>query len=83
MAPAKRIGEAWIGALLLIGIMPLGLSGCSPVGMAVGAGATVTNMAMEERGFVTGEGQGDLDRYQRADAEQGSEAVPEHRRAGA
>jgi osmotically-inducible protein OsmY len=29
------------------------MSGCSPVGMAVGAGATVTNMAMEERGFVT------------------------------
>jgi osmotically-inducible protein OsmY len=28
-----------------------GFSGCSPVGMAVGAGATVTNMAMEERGF--------------------------------
>jgi osmotically-inducible protein OsmY len=53
MAPDKRIGEAWIGALLLIGIMPLGLSGCSPVGMAIGAGATVTNMAMEERGFVT------------------------------
>ena len=27
------------------------LSACSPVGMAVGAGATVANMAMEERGF--------------------------------
>ncbi|HVZ02827.1 MAG TPA: BON domain-containing protein [Dongiaceae bacterium] len=27
------------------------LSGCSPVGMAVGAGATAANMAMEERGF--------------------------------
>src|ERR1700744_2818611 len=27
------------------------LAGCSPVGMAVGAGATGTNMAMEERGF--------------------------------
>jgi osmotically-inducible protein OsmY len=27
------------------------LSACSPIGMAVGAGATVTNMAMEERGF--------------------------------
>jgi osmotically-inducible protein OsmY len=26
-------------------------SGCSPVGMAVGAGATAANMAMEERGF--------------------------------
>jgi osmotically-inducible protein OsmY len=52
MAPVKRIGEAWIGALLLIGMVPLGLSGCSPVGMAIGAGATVTNMAMEERGFV-------------------------------
>jgi len=38
--------------LLLIGMVPLGLSGCSPVGMAIGAGATVTNMAMEERGFV-------------------------------
>jgi osmotically-inducible protein OsmY len=34
----------WLAALA-------GLSGCSPVGMAVGAGATVTNMAMEERGF--------------------------------
>ena len=38
--------------MLLIGMVPLGLSGCSPVGMAIGAGATVTNMAMEERGFV-------------------------------
>jgi osmotically-inducible protein OsmY len=27
------------------------LAGCSPVGMAVGAGATAVNMAMEERGF--------------------------------
>jgi len=27
------------------------LTGCSPVGMAVGAGATVANMAMEERGL--------------------------------
>ena len=27
------------------------LASCSPVGMAVGAGATVANMAMEERGF--------------------------------
>ena len=52
MALVKRIGGSWIGASLLIGVMPLGLSGCSPVGMAVGAGATVTNMAMEERGFV-------------------------------
>jgi osmotically-inducible protein OsmY len=52
MAPFKRIGGSWIGAsLLMIGMMPLGLSGCSSVGMAVGAGATVTNMAMEERGF--------------------------------
>jgi len=50
MAPGKRIGGAWIGASLLSGM--LALSGCSPVGMAVGAGATVTNMAMEERGFV-------------------------------
>jgi osmotically-inducible protein OsmY len=52
MAPGGRIGGSWIGATLLIGAMPLGLFGCSPVGMAVGAGATVTNMAMEERGFV-------------------------------
>jgi osmotically-inducible protein OsmY len=52
MAPVGRIGGSWIGASLLIGIIPLGLSACSPVGMAVGAGATVTNMAMEERGFV-------------------------------
>src|SRR6185503_5326815 len=27
------------------------LAACSPVGMAVGAGATAVNMAMEERGF--------------------------------
>jgi osmotically-inducible protein OsmY len=57
MAPIGRIGGSWIGATLLISLLPaallsLGLSGCSPVGMAVGAGATVTNMAMEERGFV-------------------------------
>lgn len=51
MASVKRIGGSWIGASLLLGMMPLGLSGCSPVGMAIGAGATVTNMAMEERGF--------------------------------
>ncbi len=51
MAPIKRIGGAWIAAALLSGIL-LALAGCSPVGMAVGAGATVTNMAMEERGFV-------------------------------
>jgi osmotically-inducible protein OsmY len=45
----KRIGGAWIGASLLLGPA---LSACSPVGMAIGAGATVTNMAMEERGFI-------------------------------
>ena len=32
-------------------ILVLDLGGCSPVGMAVGAGATAANMAMEERGF--------------------------------
>jgi osmotically-inducible protein OsmY len=32
-------------------IMISQLTGCSPVGMAIGAGATVANMAMEERGF--------------------------------
>jgi osmotically-inducible protein OsmY len=55
-----RIGESQLAAsrgiraalLLLIGALAGLLSGCSPVGMAVGAGATVTNMAMEERGFV-------------------------------
>lgn len=47
MSPSKRIGGPSIGATLLIT-----LCACSPVGMAVGAGATVTNMAMEERGFV-------------------------------
>ena len=58
MSPIKRIGGPWIGTALLTGILPvvllpLGLAACSPVGMAVGAGATVTNMAMEERGFFT------------------------------
>jgi osmotically-inducible protein OsmY len=58
MSPSNRIGGPWIGASLLIGILSVGLlsitlGACSPVGMAVGAGATVTNMAMEERGFVT------------------------------
>jgi osmotically-inducible protein OsmY len=52
MSPLKRIGGPRIGASLLIGLLPVVLSACSPVGMAVGAGATVTNMAMEERGFV-------------------------------
>jgi osmotically-inducible protein OsmY len=56
MAPTKRIGGPWIGKALLTGLLPvallpLGLAACSPVGMAIGAGATVTNMAMEERGF--------------------------------
>jgi osmotically-inducible protein OsmY len=51
MAPIKRIGGPWIGTALLTGLLPLGLAACSPVGMAIGAGATVTNMAMEERGF--------------------------------
>jgi osmotically-inducible protein OsmY len=36
-----------IGAAFLL----VTLAGCSPVGMAVGAGATTANMAMEERGF--------------------------------
>lgn len=56
MAPMGRIGGSRIGAALLtaslLALSGLALSGCSPVGMAVGAGATVTNMAMEERGFV-------------------------------
>jgi osmotically-inducible protein OsmY len=64
MAPGKRIGRSWNGASLLLSgrhlrpfrllVLPtlLFLSGCSPVGMAIGAGATVTNMAMEQRGFV-------------------------------
>ncbi|WP_395023405.1 BON domain-containing protein [Dongia sp.] len=52
MSSSKRIGGPSIGATLLITLLPFGLSGCSPVGMAIGAGATVTNMAMEERGFV-------------------------------
>jgi osmotically-inducible protein OsmY len=64
MASFRRIGACRIGASLLlvgpvltgllsVGLLCIGLAGCSPVGMAVGAGATVTNMAMEERGFVT------------------------------
>ena len=58
MSPSKRIGGPGIGATRLIGLLPMGLlsillGACSPVSMAVGAGATVTNMAMEERGFVT------------------------------
>jgi osmotically-inducible protein OsmY len=52
MSSSKRIGGPSIGAMLLISLLPLGLSGCSPVGLAIGAGATATNMAMEERGFV-------------------------------
>ena len=52
MAPMKRIGGPWIGISLLISPLSVLLAGCSPVGMAIGAGATVTNMAMEERGFV-------------------------------
>lgn len=39
-------------SLLPVALLPLGVTGCSPVGIAVGAGATVTNMAMEERGFI-------------------------------
>lgn len=39
---------------LSLGVMAaLFLAACSPVGTAVGAAATVTNMAMEERGFIT------------------------------
>jgi osmotically-inducible protein OsmY len=52
MSFSKRIGGPSIGAMLLISLLPFGLSGCSPVGLAIGAGATATNMAMEERGFV-------------------------------
>jgi len=55
MAPIKRIGGPRIGTALLTGLLPLALlplAACSPVGMAIGAGATVTNMAMEQRGFV-------------------------------
>jgi osmotically-inducible protein OsmY len=43
VAAALRIA----GALLVAG----SVSACSPIGMAIGAGATVTNMAMEERGL--------------------------------
>jgi osmotically-inducible protein OsmY len=54
MASFRRIGACRIGAaLLLVGPVLTGMAGCSPVGMAIGAGATVTNMAMEQRGFVT------------------------------
>lgn len=54
MASFRRIGACRIGAsLLLVGPVLTAMAGCSPVGMAIGAGATVTNMAMEERGFVT------------------------------
>ena len=48
--PGRTLGRT---GEVLIALLPIGLAiaGCSPVGMAVGAGATVTNMAMEERGF--------------------------------
>jgi osmotically-inducible protein OsmY len=48
-ATRAAIAAAYRTALGLILISEL--AGCSPVGMAVGAGATVANMAMEERGF--------------------------------
>lgn len=34
--------------------LPLSLIGCTPVGVAVGAGATVGSVALEERGFEQG-----------------------------
>lgn len=34
--------------------LPLSLVGCTPVGVAVGAGATVGSVALEERGFEQG-----------------------------
>ncbi|RVU36289.1 BON domain-containing protein [Hwanghaeella grinnelliae] len=34
--------------------LPLSLAGCTPVGVAVGAGATVGSVALEERGFEQG-----------------------------
>jgi osmotically-inducible protein OsmY len=46
--------KAAIATMLRIGLglaLTAPLAACSPVGMAVGAGATVANMAMEERGF--------------------------------
>ncbi len=82
MAPMGRIGGSRIGALLLTGSL-LALSGCSPVGMAVGAGATVTNMAMEERGFVTSAKDKLIwTRDQQPSDQPGSEAVREYRRSG-
>jgi osmotically-inducible protein OsmY len=39
-----------VGLSLGVAVATL-LTGCSPVGMAIGAGATAANMAMEERGF--------------------------------
>jgi osmotically-inducible protein OsmY len=46
--------RATVAAMLRIGLgvaLAAQLGACSPVGMAVGAGATAANMAMEERGF--------------------------------
>jgi osmotically-inducible protein OsmY len=42
-----ELASTAIGAAFLLAT----LAGCSPVGMAIGAGATAANMAMEERGF--------------------------------
>jgi osmotically-inducible protein OsmY len=46
--------RATVAAMLRIGLgvaLAAQLGACSPVGMAIGAGATAANMAMEERGF--------------------------------
>jgi osmotically-inducible protein OsmY len=41
-----------VGSRAALGVAVIGqLAACSPIGMAVGAGATAANMAMEERGF--------------------------------
>ena len=46
MAAVTRMLRAGLG-LVIVGQ----LAACSPIGMAVGVGATAANMAMEERGF--------------------------------
>jgi osmotically-inducible protein OsmY len=50
----RPVGRPAICAATYLGLgiaLAAQLTGCSPVGMAVGAGATVANMAMEERGL--------------------------------
>ena len=48
-ANPKKTSPVWWALVGLVALLPLG--GCTPIGVAVGAGATAGTAALQERGF--------------------------------